>query len=148
MDLEPLRQDASEAYWETVPDPEQNILPPLKSSYSKSSSFSTPKAQYCVSLVLAFVLGAICTAALLAAQKRPEVCYRGLESVTDAVACTYSQSEFTGDLLTARLDSARELLSRDCRLNRMACQSCQSLRNETYSGIGFDGRSFRIEPHV
>ena len=89
MDLEPLRQDASEACWETVPDPEQNLLPPLKSSYSKSSSFSTPKVQYCVSLVLAFVLGAICAAALVAAPKRPEVCSHGLQSVTDAVACTY-----------------------------------------------------------
>ena len=93
MDSEPLRPDAPEADWETVPGPEQNFLPPLKRSYSDGSSFSRQRARYCASLVLAFVLGAICTAAaLVAAQKRPEVCHHGLQSVTDAAAARrYSQ---------------------------------------------------------
>ena len=88
MDLEPLRGEASEAYWETVSDSEHNFLPPVKGSHSGIHFFSRPNAQYCMGLLLAFVLGAICTFVLIAEQRRPEVYHHGLHSTTDTVACT------------------------------------------------------------
>ena len=81
MDSVPLRE-ASEVCWENASGSEQNFS--LKSPYSKTF-FPVQKPQYCMSLLLAFVLGAILTAALTAVQKIPETGCHGPQPVADTV---------------------------------------------------------------
>ena len=82
MDSVPLRE-ASEVCWENASGSEDLSL---ISPDSKNLFFPIQKAQFCMSLLLAFVLGAILTATLAAAQKVPEAYCQGSQSVAGAVA--------------------------------------------------------------
>lgn len=115
MDSEPLRHETSEVDFESVSDFERDVLPSLKGSYSDGPLYSIKKSHYWISLLLVFLSGMICMAALVAAQSKPGIGSHTLQSVTEDAARKSLQLETIGYLLIRHLNSAREVMSLDGR---------------------------------
>ena len=112
MDLDPVRHEANGDHLEPVSELEQNLLLRVDKSDSDRPSYSIKKSHYGISLSLAFLLGMICTTALIAARENPAHRYHASQSVSEGAARTSFQSAFIRDfLLIGCFESARELMS-------------------------------------